>query len=34
MLVPVLATLGIVLGTIGGLFGRVFHLVKAVQSHG
>jgi hypothetical protein len=34
MLVPVLATLGVVLGTIGGLFGRVISSVKTVQSHG
>ena len=34
MLVPILALLGIVLGTMGGLFGRVLRAFKTAQSHG
>ena len=34
MLVPVLAMLGILLGTIGGLFGRAIHVIRTAQSHG
>jgi len=34
MLVPVLAMLGILLGTIGGLFGRAIQVIRTAQSHG
>ena len=34
MLVPVLAMLGVLLGTIGGLFGRAIHVIRTAHSHG
>jgi hypothetical protein len=34
MLVPVLAMLGILLGTIGGFFGRAIHVIRTAQAHG
>jgi hypothetical protein len=34
MLVPVLAMLGILLGTVGGVFGRAIHVIRTARSHG
>lgn len=34
MLVPILAMLGILLGTVGGVFGRAIHVIRTARSHG